>query len=67
MRTTGFDKATIDKAINKSLIEKVKAVSCPKCHKSATNVKVANGKLHFETCCEELQKTIMDKIKNGSL
>jgi hypothetical protein len=36
MRTTGFDKASMDRVIRESLIEKIEAVSCPKCHKIAT-------------------------------
>lgn len=67
MRTTGFDKANMDKVIQESLIEKIEAVSCPKCHKIATNISVENGKLRFEVCCKELRKIIMNRIKQGAL
>lgn len=67
MRTTGFNKATMDNAVGKMMIDAIKKVSCPKCHKNPTNVSVTNGKLRFETCCEELRQAIMAKIKNGSL
>jgi len=67
MRTTGFDKASMDRVIQESLIEKIEAVSCPKCHKIATNISMENGKLRFEACCKELRTIIMNKIKQGSL
>jgi len=67
MRTAGFDKETIDSAVNKRIIEAIQKVSCPKCNKSATNISIENGKLCFEACCEELRQTIMNKFANGSL
>jgi ssDNA-binding Zn-finger/Zn-ribbon topoisomerase 1 len=67
MRITGLDKASMDRAIQESLIEKISAVSCPKCHKIATNISMENGKLRFEACCKELRRIIMDKIQQGSL
>ena len=67
MRTTGFDKTTMDNTVGKMMIDAIKKVSCPKCHKKPTNISMENGKLRFETCCDELRQTIMDKIKNGSL
>jgi len=30
MRTSGFDKETIDSAVNKRIIEAIQKVSCPK-------------------------------------
>ena len=67
MRITGFDKTNMDNAMKDSVIEKIKAVSCPKCHKNATNISIENNKLRFETCCGELRKIILDKIEKSSL
>lgn len=67
MRITGFDKASMDREIQESLIKKIEAVSCPKCHKSPTNISFENGKLRFAACCKELRTIILDKIKQGSL
>lgn len=67
MRITGFNKTNIDNAMKESVIEKIKAVYCPKCNKNATSIPIENKKLRFKPCCDELHKIIMDKIKQGSL
>jgi hypothetical protein len=62
MRTTGFDKTTMNNAVIELIIDKIKNIDCPKCHKNATNISIKNGKIRFKTCCDELRKTIIETI-----
>lgn len=62
MRITGFDKTTMNNAVKEVIINKIKSIECPKCHKYATDISIKNKKINFKTCCEELRKTILETI-----
>lgn len=62
MRITGFDKTTMENAVTELIIDKIKSIVCPKCHKVATRISIKNGKIRFKTCCDELRKTIIETI-----
>lgn len=66
MRYTGFDETSMISATKEIIIDRIAEVSCPNCHKTATNISVENNRLRFETCCDELRSIIMDKIRDGN-
>ena len=45
------------------VIEEIKKIYCPNHKKSATNISIQNNKVHFDTCCEILEKIINEKFK----
>ncbi len=61
MRIAKFDKTVNER--NQKIIDEIMGITCPKCQKSATNVRVNDhGRAIFDACCDELSQIIHAKV-----